>query len=136
MTEKGKGKEQPASATTAPKPRAKVAKAGLATVSPPPVAGPSAPRVRPGPLGIRRPYVEITVSRKRKFVEVEESNNDLEDDEGNHEDDDDDEDAYMAGRLNGLNTFVAMFETAFGALKKEVAEIDSYIVNKRRRRNQ
>jgi hypothetical protein len=132
MTEKGKGKEQTASATTAPKPRPKVAKAGLATVSPQPVAGPSAPRVRPGPLGIRRPYVEINVSRKRKFVEIEESNNDPEDDEDNHEDD---EDAYMAGRLNGLNTFVAMFETAFGALKKEVADIDSYIVKKRRRRN-
>jgi hypothetical protein len=131
MTEKGKGKEQTAPATTAPKPRPKVAKAGLATVSPQPVAGPSAPCVHPGLLGIRRPYVEINVSRKRKFVEIEESNNDPEDDEDNHEDDD--EDAYMAGRLNGLNMFVAMFETAFGALKKEVTDIDSYMVKKRRR---
>lgn len=87
----------------------------------------------PGLLGIRRPYVEIKVNQKRKFIEVEDSNNDCGDHEGNHNDDD--EDAYMASRLNGLNTFIAMFETAFEALKKEVAEIDSYIVNKRRCRN-
>ncbi|KIK39213.1 hypothetical protein CY34DRAFT_14534 [Suillus luteus UH-Slu-Lm8-n1] len=61
-SEKGKGKEQPASTTTAPKPWAKLAKGGLAMVSPPPVARPSAPCMPPGPLGIRHLYVEIKVN--------------------------------------------------------------------------
>ncbi|KAG2336822.1 hypothetical protein BDR05DRAFT_953068 [Suillus weaverae] len=43
------------------------------------------------------------------------------------DDDDDAEDAYMAGRVNGLHTFMSMFETVFGVLKKEVTEIDGYL---------
>ncbi|KAG2336965.1 hypothetical protein BDR05DRAFT_952990 [Suillus weaverae] len=74
-------------------------------------------RTAPGHLGTLRPYVDIKVHSKRKFVEIEEESS-----ESEH--DDDDEDAYMAGRLNGLHTFVGMFETALGALKKEVTEID------------
>ncbi|KAG2336953.1 hypothetical protein BDR05DRAFT_1005424 [Suillus weaverae] len=139
-----------ATATSAPKPRptpvlrpsltAKAGPAPKATPAPAPapkgrgkaedlsavVAAPQ--RTAPGPLGTLRPYVDIKVNSKRKFVEIEE-------DSSESEHDGDDEDAYMAGRLNGLHTFVGMFETAFGALKKEVTEIDGYLARKRRRRH-
>lgn len=85
-----------------------------------------AQRVTPGPLGTQRAYVDLTVSHKRKVFDVQ---NDL----SMGESDAEDEDAYLAGRLNGLNTFVSMFETALGALKKEVTEIDGYLAQNRRR---
>jgi outer membrane biosynthesis protein TonB len=158
--EKSKGKEQPISApnqspapmvkSTVPKPRPRpivkqkagpVPKAAPVPVAKPkdkgknqdaPTVGPAPQRIAPGPLSALRPNGEIKVdrTRKRKFVEVEEESSD-----SGSERDDEDEDAYMAGRLNGLNTFVTMFETAFGALKKEVAEIDGYLGRKRRRHN-
>jgi hypothetical protein len=84
----------------------------------------------PGPSRALCPYVEIKVARKRKHVEVEEESSES---KSKSKGDDEDEDAYMAGRLNGLNTFVNMFETAFGALKKEVVEIDSYLGRKHHR---
>ncbi|KAG2095739.1 hypothetical protein BD769DRAFT_1678236 [Suillus cothurnatus] len=152
-SDKNKGKEQP-TPTPAPPPKATAAKprprpitrqqAGLPRKAAAPVSaakpqgqakekdvsttGPAPQRTAPGPSRALRPYVEIKVARKRKHVEVEEESS-----ESESEGDDEDEDAYMAGRLNGLNTFVNMFETAFGALKKEVAEIDSYLGRKRRR---
>jgi hypothetical protein len=79
----------------------------------------------PGPLRALCPYVEIKVAHKRKYVEVKEESS-----ESKSEGDNEDEDTYMAGRLNGLNTFVNMFKIAFGALKKEVVEIDSYLGKK------
>ncbi|KAG2082690.1 hypothetical protein BD769DRAFT_1683052 [Suillus cothurnatus] len=150
-SDKNKGKEQPTptppSKATAAKPRprpitrqkAELPRKAAAPVSAAkpqgqakekdePTAGPAPQRTAPGPSRALRPYVEIKVARKRKHVEVEEESS-----ESESEGDDEDEDAYMAGRLNGLNTFVNMFETAFGALKKEVAEIDSYLGRKRRR---
>jgi hypothetical protein len=75
-------------------------------------------QVTPGP--IQRAYIELT-SHKRK---VQDAEDDLSNGEGNE---DEDEDAYLAGRVNSLNTFVTLFETALGALKKEVTEIDGYL---------
>lgn len=99
---------------------------GKGQVENPPAAGPSSPRTRPGPLSANRPYVEINVpsrNRKRTFDEA-----------GHDEDDgDDDEYAYLTGRLNGLHSFIDVFETTFAALKKEVADINSYLGSKRRR---
>jgi hypothetical protein len=83
-------------------------------------------RVTPGPLGTQRAYVDLMSSRKRKASDVQE-------DSSKGESDAEDEDAYLAGRLNGLNTFVSLFETALGALKKEVTEIDSYLAQNRHR---
>ncbi|KAG2339626.1 hypothetical protein BDR05DRAFT_950966 [Suillus weaverae] len=37
----------------------------------------------------------------------------------------------MAGRVNGLHTFVSMFETVFGVLKKEVTEINGYLSSRK-----
>lgn len=99
---------------TAPAP----APAGMGKVPPP---GPT-----PSLSGNRRVYVEIEAKRKMKRKATEDSS------EGESETGD--EDAYLAGRLNGLNTFVTMFETALGALKKEVKEIDDHLEYKRRRR--
>ncbi|KAG1778093.1 hypothetical protein EV702DRAFT_1044790 [Suillus placidus] len=78
----------------------------------------------PGLVGTLRPYVEIMVNRKRKAIEIEEDSSESEQDNGN-----DAKDAYMAGRVNGLHTFVSMFEKAFGVLKKEVTEIDGYLTH-------
>ncbi|KAG2028899.1 hypothetical protein BDR03DRAFT_1019193 [Suillus americanus] len=78
----------------------------------------------PVPFGIQRAYVEIpVVDLKRKVAALEPESSDAED-----------EDAYMAGRLDGLNTFVSMLESTLGALKKEVTDIDTYMTQKRRRR--
>lgn len=99
---------------TAPAP----APAGMGKVPPP---GPT-----PSLSGNRRVYVEIEAKRKMKRKATEDSS------EGESETGD--EDAYLAGRLNGLSTFVTMFETALGALKKEVKEIDDHLEYKRRRR--
>lgn len=89
-------------------------------------ASPSSKRARPGPLSARRPYVDLKVlNRKRKFAEVEETKDD--------DDNDNDKHAYMSGRLNGLHSFIDMFETTFAAMKKEVADINSYLGSKRRR---
>jgi hypothetical protein len=70
-------------------------------------------------------YVEIpvVVDRKRKVAVLEPESSDAED-----------EDAYMTGRLDGLNTFVSTLESTLGALKKEVTDIDRYMTQKRRRR--
>ncbi|KAG2082688.1 hypothetical protein BD769DRAFT_1683049 [Suillus cothurnatus] len=135
-SDKNKGKEQP-TPTPAPPPKATAAKprprpitrqqAGLPRKAAAPVSA-AKPQGQAKEKDGSSPYVEIKVARKRKHVEVEEESS-----ESESEGDDEDEDAYMAGRLNGLNTFVNMFETAFGALKKEVAEIDSYLGRKRRR---
>jgi hypothetical protein len=65
---------------------------------------------------------------KRKYFEIEDNSK-------SDDTDTDNEDAYMASRLNGLHTFVAVFETAFGALKEEVAGIDRYLGSKRRCRH-
>jgi hypothetical protein len=94
-----------------------------------PTTGPAPQRTAPGPSRALCPYVEIKVTCKRKHVEVEEESSES---KSKSKGDDEDEDAYMVGRLNWLNTFVNMFETAFGALKKEVAEIDSYLGRKHR----
>ncbi|KAG2082691.1 hypothetical protein BD769DRAFT_1683054 [Suillus cothurnatus] len=79
----------------------------------------------PVPLGSQRMYVEIpvVVDRKRKVAVLEPESSDAED-----------EDAYMTGRLDGLNTFVSTLESTLGALKKEVTDIDRYMTQKRRRR--
>lgn len=102
-------------------------RAGKGKVQDPPAVVPSSPRTRPGPLSANRPFVEINVpnvpTRKRTFGEA-----------GHDEDDgDDDEYAFLAGRLNGLQSFIDVFETTFAALKKEVADINSYLGSKRRR---
>jgi hypothetical protein len=55
----------------------------------------------PGPLKALCPYIKIKVAHKRKYVEVKEESS-----ESKSEGDNEDEDTYMAGRLNGLNTFV------------------------------
>ncbi|KAG2063379.1 hypothetical protein BDR04DRAFT_1163805 [Suillus decipiens] len=51
----------------------------------------------------------------------------------------DEEDLYMAGQLNALPGYITMVgwlvETAIGALKQQVTEIDAYIGRKRRRLN-
>ncbi|KAG1777592.1 hypothetical protein EV702DRAFT_1045333 [Suillus placidus] len=119
---KGKGKQKstppanptsapPVTATSAPKPGPTL-KARLAPV----------PKLKaPGPVGTLWPYIKITVNHKRKAIEIEEDSSESEQDNDN---DNDAEDAYMAGRVNGLHTFVSMFEKAFGVLKKEVTEID------------
>ncbi|KAG2128784.1 hypothetical protein BD769DRAFT_1667382 [Suillus cothurnatus] len=90
-----------------------------------PTAGSTPQCTAPGLLRALCPYVETKVVHKRKYVEVEEESS-----ESKSKGDNEDEDTYMAGRLNGLNTFVNMFKIAFGALKKEVVEIDSYLGKK------
>ncbi|KAG2340578.1 hypothetical protein BDR05DRAFT_950304 [Suillus weaverae] len=109
----------PSKATPAAAPKSK----GKGKAEEVPAVAAAPERTAPGPSGILRPYVEILVDRnhKRKAVEIEEAPSESEEDE---EDDEDAKDAYMASRVNGLHTFVSMFETAFGALKKEVTEID------------
>lgn len=87
----------------------------------------------PGPSGTQQAHVEIEAERKRKRKrttlepDANDSGRDNLSDAG-------DERSYVAGRINGLKTFVAMFETALGALKKEVKEINEHLELKRRRR--
>ncbi|KAG2340579.1 hypothetical protein BDR05DRAFT_950305 [Suillus weaverae] len=159
ITAKGKGKQKatppPKPTPAAPKPRpSPLSKAGPSPKAKPapaptpkgkgkvedaPTLPAAPPRTAPGPLVTQRAYVDLPRSNlmrngKRKAAEINVDSSEGErDDDANKDDDNDDKDAYMAGRVNGLHTFVAMFKTVFGALKKEVTEIDGYLVRKRRR---
>lgn len=87
----------------------------------------------PGPSGTRQAHVDIEAKRKRKRKhtplepDANDSGRDNLSDAG-------DEGSYVAGRINGLKTFVTMFEAALGSLKKEVEEINEHFEHKRRRR--
>lgn len=88
---------------------------------------PEPERLAPAASGSQQPYVDILVNRKRKLdvIEIESSA---------AESDSEKEDANMAGRLDGLRTFLSTFESALGALKQEVFKIDGDLAQKRRRR--
>ncbi|KAG2124702.1 hypothetical protein BD769DRAFT_1669181 [Suillus cothurnatus] len=88
---------------------------------------PEPERPAPAASGSQQPYVDILVNRKRKLdvIEIESSA---------AESDSEKEDANMAGRLDGLRTFLSTFESALGALKQEVFKIDGDLAQKRRRR--
>ncbi|KAG1848232.1 hypothetical protein F4604DRAFT_1935443 [Suillus subluteus] len=92
---------------------------------------PLAPHNVPGLSTTTRPVVYIdNTSRKRKLAQVEEDEKQESDEE---QESDGEEDAYMAGRMNALPGFIAMVETALGALKNDVAEMKTYMDRKRRR---
>ncbi|KAG1848229.1 hypothetical protein F4604DRAFT_1687767 [Suillus subluteus] len=85
------------------------------------------PASRPAPGPSNRPVVVIDDHKKRKRAESEQE------EVKGKEQHDEQEDAYMTGRVQALPGFISMVETALGALKNEVTEINTYMSSKRRR---